>query len=82
MDELQAVGEYAARHRLEMARLTSAEISIDVEALEVALGRLTFGAKPLDEGVVDEQQEIADTPHGAGILQRPISVREAAWRRA
>jgi aliphatic sulfonates family ABC transporter substrate-binding protein len=82
MDELQAVGEYATRHRLEMARLTSAEISIDVEALEVALRRLTFGAKPLDEGVVDEQQEIADTLHAAGILQRPISVREAVWRRA
>jgi aliphatic sulfonates family ABC transporter substrate-binding protein len=82
MNELQAVGEYATRHRLEVARLMSAEISIDVEALEVALGRLTFGAKPLDEGVVDEQQEIADTLHVAGILQRPVSVREAVWRRA
>ncbi len=82
LDELHAVGEYAARHRVEMARLMSAEISIDVEALEVALGRLTFGARPLDEGVVDEQQEIADTLHAAGILQKPVFVREAVWRRA
>jgi aliphatic sulfonates family ABC transporter substrate-binding protein len=82
LDELQAVGEYTARHKVEMARLMSAEISIDVEALEVALGRLTFGVKPLDECVVDEQQEIADTLHAAGILQRPISVLEAVWRRA
>jgi aliphatic sulfonates family ABC transporter substrate-binding protein len=82
MDELQAVGEYAAQHRLEMARLMAAEISIDVEALEVALGRLTFGAKPLNEGVIGEQQEIADTLHAAGILQRSISVREAVWPRA
>ncbi len=65
-----------------MARLMSAEISIDVEALEIALGRLTFGAKPLDEGVVDEQQEIADTLHAAGLLQKPVFVREAVWRRA
>ncbi len=28
MDELEAVGECATRHRLEMARLTSAEISV------------------------------------------------------
>ena len=74
MDELQAVGEYATRHRLEMARLISAEISIDVEALEVALRRRAFGARPLDE-----QQGIADTQHAVGLLQRPISVREAVW---
>ena len=52
---------------------SSAEIGVDDEAPEIALGRLTFGAKLLDEGVVDEQQEISYTLHAAGSLRRSIS---------
>lgn len=49
--------------------------------MEVALGRLTFGANSLDERVVKAQQEIADELHISGLLSGPISVREAIWQR-
>lgn len=80
LDELRMAGEHTTNHTAEMARLMSTEISIEVQAMEVALGRSTYGAKPLDESVADEQQEIADTFHTLGILKKPISVREAVWR--
>lgn len=78
LDELRTVGEYASRHRGEMARLAADEIGVDAGALEIALGRLSFGARPIDDAVFDEQQDIADTLHAAGLLRRPVRVREAA----
>lgn len=79
LEELRHAGEYAAKHAHEMARIMSSEIRVEVQALEVALGRLTYGAKQLDENVVNEQQEIADTFHALGILRSEISVRKAVW---
>lgn len=81
LEELQKAGEYAAKHPAEMARLMSSELRIEPQALEVALGRLTFGANSLDERVVKAQQEIADKLHISGLLSSPISVRQAVWQR-
>jgi ABC-type nitrate/sulfonate/bicarbonate transport system substrate-binding protein len=79
-EELRHAGEYAAKHAAEMARVMSSEISIEPRVLEVALGHLTYGAKPIDEDVVNEQQEIADTFHSLGLLSSEISVRRAIWQ--
>lgn len=79
LEELRHAGEYAANHANEMALLMASEVSIEPRALEAAFGRLTYGAKAIDEGIIREQQEIADTFHALGILRSSISVREAAW---
>jgi aliphatic sulfonates family ABC transporter substrate-binding protein len=77
LGQLQQAGEYAANNPVDAALATAAALGIDRSALEVALRRLTYGAKPLDDGVIEEQQAIADTMHSLGLLSGPISVRDA-----
>ena len=39
-----------------------------------------YGVQPLDDAAVGEQQRIADTFHGLGLLPEPINVRDAVWK--
>jgi sulfonate transport system substrate-binding protein len=55
-------------------------MGIPAPVLEVALGRLGYGVRPLDEGVVAEQQKIADTFHALGLVPKPVEVRQAVWK--
>jgi sulfonate transport system substrate-binding protein len=80
LKELRHAGEYAAKNAAEMARIMAPEIRVEAQALEVALARLTYGAKPLDENVINGQQKIANMFHALGILHSEISVRQAVWQ--
>ena len=42
--------------------------------------RMGYGVQPLGDAVVAEQQKIADTFHGLGLLPKPINVRDAVWK--
>ena len=55
-------------------------MGIPTQVLEVALGRMGYGVKPLDEAVAAEQQRIADTFLALGLLPKPIEVRQAVWK--
>jgi len=57
-----------------VAEQLSAGIGIPAPILEIALGRQTYGIKPLDAKVVAEQQSIADTFFALGLLPKPIVV--------
>jgi sulfonate transport system substrate-binding protein len=57
-----------------VAEELSAGIGIPVPVLEIALKRQTYGIKPLDAGVVAEQQSIADTFYALGLLPKAIVV--------
>lgn len=63
-----------------VAEELSPGIGIPVPVLEIALKRQSYGIKPLDEGVVAEQQRIADTFHALGILPKRITVSDAVRR--
>jgi len=77
MVELQRAGEEAARQPTAVAHTTYRDLDLDVSALEVALGRLPCGAKPIDDEIIQEQQAIADTMHSLGLIARPVSIRKA-----
>lgn len=79
LDELGKAGEYAARHAAEAARSMARGLGIEASALELAFSRLTYGAKPLDDRAVNQQQAVADSFHALGLLRSSISVREAVW---
>jgi aliphatic sulfonates family ABC transporter substrate-binding protein len=82
LEELREVGEYAVRHSAEVARFMTREIGIEVPALELAFSRLSYGAKPLDDRAVRQQQDIANTFHALGVLPSAVHVRDAVWSRA
>ncbi len=79
LDELGKAGEYAALHAAEAARSMTRAFGIEAPALELAFSRLTYGAKPLDDRTVRQQQGVADSFHALGMLRSSISVREAVW---
>src|SRR3954466_1804077 len=55
-------------------------VGIPAPILAVALKRQTYGVKPLDPAVVAEQQRIADTLHGLGLLPKSVVIADAVRR--
>lgn len=52
---------------------------LDVKVLELAERRRKHDALPLNEKVVDKQQDIADTFSELKLIPRPIKVKDAVW---
>ncbi|HEY8881683.1 MAG TPA: sulfonate ABC transporter substrate-binding protein [Roseateles sp.] len=50
---------------------------LEPEVVEKSLARYQFGVKPLTAAVAAEQQKIADTFHGLGLIPKPIRVADA-----
>ena len=59
------------------ARTLSPGVGIPAPMLEVAMRRQAYGVRPLDAAVAAEQQRIADTFHGLGLIPRAIRVSDA-----
>lgn len=80
LTDLEKVGRWAAGNPAEAAALLSPRMGIPAPVLEVALGRMGYGVRPLDEAVAAEQQKIADTFLALGLLPKPIEVRQVVWK--
>jgi sulfonate transport system substrate-binding protein len=74
IDAVADVDRWAKDNAVAVAAQLSAGIGIPAPVLEIALKRQTYGIKPLDEDTVAEQQRIADTFYGLGLLPKPIVV--------
>ena len=68
---------WGAANPAEVAALIGPRMGIPVPVLQVALERMGYGVQPLADAVVAEQQKIADTFYGLGLLPKPINVRDA-----
>jgi aliphatic sulfonates family ABC transporter substrate-binding protein len=79
LDELRKISRCAVNNPGKAAHSLSSELGIDASSLEIAIRRLTHGAKPLDLGVVREQQKIADRFYALGLIPRAVAVRDAVW---
>jgi len=79
LDELRRITRSAVSNPSRTAHCVSRETGIDTCSLEIAIGRLTHGAQPLNLGVIREQQKIADRFYALGLIPRAITVREAVW---
>jgi sulfonate transport system substrate-binding protein len=74
IDAVADVDRWAKDNAAAVAAQLSAGIGIPAPVLEIALKRQTYGIKPLDDDTVAEQQRIADTFYGLGLLPKPIVV--------
>lgn len=82
LDDLAETDRWAAANPKEVAELFGPSLGIPPTVLEVALARMGYGVRPMDEAVTAEQQRIADTFAAIGLLPKKISVRNAVWRAA
>lgn len=73
---LYEIGEWAKAGPEQAARELSPVVGIPVPILTVAVGRQGYGVKPLSAEVVTEQQKIADTFFGLGLIPRQLSIAD------
>ncbi|HEY4467438.1 MAG TPA: sigma-54-dependent Fis family transcriptional regulator [Klebsiella sp.] len=77
--ELTQTGQFIDQHREEAARLLSAELGLNAASLAQALSRRSHHPQPMDLNVIRAQQSIADRFYALGLINKPVSVREAVW---
>lgn len=77
--QVGAVGRWANASREVAARMLASQVGFPERAVEAALARTPFDARPLDPEAVNAQQDIADTFHRLHLIPRPLDVNEVVW---
>lgn len=80
IEDIAEIDRWAAGNTPEVAALLSPRMGIPAPVLQVALDRMGYGVLPVDDAVTAEQQHIADTFHGLGLLPKPIAVKDVVWK--
>jgi sulfonate transport system substrate-binding protein len=75
--EIDEVSGWARRDPRAAAQLLAPLTGIDAASLEISIGRMGLGAKPMDAATAEAQQRIADAFFELGLIPRKIDVREA-----
>jgi sulfonate transport system substrate-binding protein len=78
--DIAEVDRWASGNTGEVATLLAPRMGIPEPVLKLALDRMGYGVRPLDDEVVAEQQRIADVFHGLGLLPKAITVKDAVWK--
>ncbi|MEW9031925.1 MAG: sulfonate ABC transporter substrate-binding protein [Planifilum fimeticola] len=79
LEELKKTTDWFNEHPGETARLLSKQIGMDVKTVEKAITRSKYGLVPMNDAIVEEQQQIADTFFEAGLIPENIRVKQAVW---
>jgi sulfonate transport system substrate-binding protein len=77
LEQLKNIDAWGKDHIKELSEILSPQLGIDVPSLEKASGRRTYGIQPIDNGVIAEQQKIADTFFQLGLIPKQIDVKNA-----
>ncbi len=77
--EMNVADGWAERNQPEVAKLLAAGIGLPEPVVAAAIGRMGYGVQPLSPEVTAEQQKIADTFLGLGLIPKPVSVAGAVW---
>jgi sulfonate transport system substrate-binding protein len=75
---LREVDQWAKTDIHAVAEQLSPSVGLPVSVLEVALKRQSYGIKPVDAQVIAEQQKLADTFLGLGLIPKAIVVSDIA----
>ena len=78
--ELREVDDWAKGDIHAVAEQLAPAIGLSVPVVEVALKRQSYGIKPITDGVINDQQQVADTFFALGLLPKQIKISDAARR--
>jgi len=78
--EVNKVSSWAKNNPAGVAKLLSPVLRIDESVLETAERRHDYGAIPLTEEIIKDQQEIADTFYQIKLLPKQINVKDIVWQ--
>jgi sulfonate transport system substrate-binding protein len=77
---LDEIDVWAKDHRKEFAAELTESLGIPAKVSELWAERSAFGARPIDEATLAEQQRVADAFAKIALIPKPINVRDAIWR--
>lgn len=78
IEELNAIDQWGAVHRGELAGELAALWGLPQPVVQVAIDRSAFGTGPITKAILAEQQQIADTFFELKLIPKKINVLEAA----
>lgn len=78
--QLSEVDDWAKGDIHAVAEQLAPAIGLPVPVVEVALKRQAYGIKPVTDGVIADQQQVADTFFALGLVPKPIRISDAARR--
>jgi sulfonate transport system substrate-binding protein len=77
LEQLREVDAWAKGDIGAVANQLGPSIGIPAPVLEVALKRQSYGIKPIDKGVIADQQKLADLFHQLGLLPKPVKISDS-----
>lgn len=75
--ELLKVDQWGSQHKNEVANILSKEIGLELPIVQLATERFSWGAKPVDQNVIEEQQKIADAFTELKLIPKKLNVEDA-----
>jgi sulfonate transport system substrate-binding protein len=80
LTQLSEVDDWAKGDIHAVAEQLAPAIGLSVPVVEVALKRQSYGIRPITESVVADQQQVADTFFGLGLIPKQIKISDVARR--
>lgn len=77
--ELAKASTWANAHPKDVAQLLAPQLGIDASVLEVASSRRNYNAVAITPAIVAEQQRLADTFQGLGLIPHAIRIQDAVY---
>lgn len=77
--ELAKASQWANDKPAEVAALLAPQLGLKADILEVASQRRNYNAVPVSPEIVEEQQKLADTFQGLGLIPHKLNVAEAVY---
>jgi sulfonate transport system substrate-binding protein len=78
--QLGEVDDWARSDVHAVAEQIAPAVGLPVAVVEVALKRQAYGIKPITDGVIADQQQVADTFFALGLLPKAIKISDVARR--
>ncbi|TXJ11288.1 MAG: sulfonate ABC transporter substrate-binding protein [Afipia sp.] len=76
--QLSEVDDWAKTDIKAVAEQLSPSVGLPVPVLELALKRQSYGIKPINDAVIAEQQQVADTFFSLGLIPKAIKISDVA----
>jgi sulfonate transport system substrate-binding protein len=79
IEEIGKLDGWAKQNPKEVSAFLAPVVGLDGPTAELAVSRYSYGVRPIGEGVIVEQQKIADTFFELKLIPKQIRVRDAVW---
>ncbi|MBE9210896.1 sulfonate ABC transporter substrate-binding protein [Nostoc sp. LEGE 06077] len=77
LEEIQKLEEWSQQNREEVAKTLAPVLGIDLEIMQKATSRRSFGIVPIDDNLINLQQQVADTYYQLKLIPKQVNVRDA-----